>query len=170
MVTATRSWLADLTPQDISLVRISDGAHLNEVKPSVETGFHLGILRERPEVNVVLHFQSPAATTLACSRPERFNYFVIPEIPYYIGQIAIVPFVDPGSPALAEAVIPAMKRHNLAQLTSHGQVTVGKTYAEAVQRAAFFELACEVLLRGGEGVQGLSDTAIAKLLSPVGKA
>lgn len=170
LVTATRSWLADLTPREVSLVCISDGSLLNDAKPSVETRFHLGILRQRPEVNVVLHFQSPAATTLACSHPERINFFVIPEIPYYIGPIAIVPFVDPGSAQLAEAVIPAMKTHNLAVLTSHGMVTIGKDYNEALQRAAFFELACEIILRGGEKVQPLGDEAVKKLLSPAGKA
>jgi ribulose-5-phosphate 4-epimerase/fuculose-1-phosphate aldolase len=170
LVTATRSWLADLTAQDVSLVRISDGAPLSEAKPSVETRFHLGILKQRPEVNVVLHFQSPAATTLTCSRPERVNFFVIPEIPYYIGPIGIVPFIEPGSAALAEAVIAAMKDHNLVILTNHGQVTVGKDYKEALQRATFFELACEIILRGGNHVQPLGDEAVAKLLSPKGQA
>jgi ribulose-5-phosphate 4-epimerase/fuculose-1-phosphate aldolase len=167
LVTTTRSWLADLTEREVSLVRISDGASLSRAKPSVETRFHLGILRQRPEVNVVLHFQSPAATTLACGQPDQVNYFVIPEIPYYIGPIAVVPFLDPGSAALAEAVIPAMKTHNLAILTNHGQVAVGKDYHEAVQRAVFFELACEIILRGGNRVQPLNDEAVVKLLPPV---
>src|SRR3954449_1437011 len=81
MITATRSWLADLTPAQVSLLRLSDGEVLNDAKPSVETRFHLGILRDRRDVNVVLHFQSPAATTLTCGEPEGVNFFVIPEIP-----------------------------------------------------------------------------------------
>lgn len=170
LVTATRSWLADLRAQDVAQVRISDGTLLNGAKPSVETRFHLGILKRRPEVNVVLHFQSPAATTLTCSRPERVNFFVIPEIPYYIGRIGIVPFIEPGSTALAEAVIRAVEDHNLAILTNHGQVTVGKDYKEALQRATFFELACEIILRGGNHVQPLNDEAVAKLLSLKGQA
>src|SRR5437763_14416889 len=57
MITATRSWLADLTPDQVAVLRLSDGAVLNDAKPSVETRVHLGILRERRAVNVVLHFQ-----------------------------------------------------------------------------------------------------------------
>jgi ribulose-5-phosphate 4-epimerase/fuculose-1-phosphate aldolase len=165
LVTATRSWLGELQPSQVALVRISDAARLNAATPSVETRFHLGILREQPEVNVVLHFQSPAATTLTCGRPERINFFVIPEIPFYIGPIAVVPYIDPGSAELAEAVVPAMRRHRLAVLKSHGQVTVGRDYHEALQRAAFFELACDIILRGGKQVRPLTPPAIAKLLA-----
>lgn len=164
MITATRSWLADLTLDQVSLLRLSDGQQLNDAKPSVETRFHLGILRQRPDVNVVLHFQSPAATTITCGDPARVNFFVIPEIPYYIGPIAVLPYIDPGSADLAAAVVPAMRDHNLAILTHHGQVTVGRDYNEALQRAAFFELACDMICRGGDGVHALTATAVEQLL------
>jgi ribulose-5-phosphate 4-epimerase/fuculose-1-phosphate aldolase len=146
-------------------LRISDGRQVNAAKPSVETRFHLGILRQRKDVNVVLHFQSPAATTLTCSGPETINFFVIPEVPYYIGPVKVLPYIDPGSADLAAAVIPAMAEHNLTVLTSHGQVTVGKDYNEALQRAAFFELACEVILRGGDKVRPLTDRAAAEQMA-----
>lgn len=165
MITATRSWLADLTADQVSLLRLSDGALLNEAKPSVETRFHLGILRQRRDVNVVLHFQSTAATTLTCADPGKINFFVIPEIPYYIGPIAVLPYVDPGSADLAAALVPAMRDHNLAILTGHGQVTVGRDYNEALQRAVFFELACDIIVRGGDCVQPLGEKAVKQLLN-----
>ena len=170
LVTATRSWLADLNADDVAVLRISDSAVLAGATPSSETRFHLGILRNRLDVNVVLHFQSPGATTLACAQPQTVNFFVIPEIPYYIGPIAIVPYVHPSSAELAQAVIPAMATHNLAVLTNHGQVTVGRTFDEALQRAAFFELACQVILAGGDKVRPLSNDAVAKLMSGSGNA
>lgn len=165
MVTATRSWLGDLTADQIALFRIADCTPVNSAKPSVEMRFHCGILRQRPDVNVVLHFQSPAATTLTCSRPERINFFVIPEIPYYIGPVSVVPYLNPGSAELAEGVITAMKHHNLALLTGHGQVTVGQDFHDALQKASFFELACDIILRGGGHVQPLSDDAVKQLMS-----
>ncbi len=66
LATATRSWLERITPADVALCRISDGERLGGARPTVEIGFHAGILRERPEMNVVLHFQTPCATALAC--------------------------------------------------------------------------------------------------------
>jgi ribulose-5-phosphate 4-epimerase/fuculose-1-phosphate aldolase len=159
--------MADLTPDDISLCRIADGTPLNDKKPSVEIGFHAGVLRHRPDVNVVLHYQSPAATTLACCRDlASIDFSVIVEIPYYIGPVGLVPYILPGSPALAQAVTQTLKTHDLAILANHGQVTVGKTFDDAIQKAAFFELACEILLRAGPRIQPLSPSSIAELRPP----
>jgi len=163
LIKASRTWMSELTPEQVSLCSISDGSLLSGPKPSVEIGFHAGILRTRPDVNVVLHFQSPFATTLACRRPEAINFHVIAEVPYYIGDIAIVPFLDPGSPILAEAVTTALQKHNLAILKNHGLVTLGGSYEETLQRAVFFELACRMIVQGGAGVEPISPAAVAKL-------
>ena len=152
LVTNTLAWLGEITADQISQVRISDGKALNDRKPSVELLFHVGIMQKRPDVNVVLHFQSPSATVLACGDPERINFNVIFEIPYYIGDIATVPAIQPGSNDLAEAVIKATTDHNMVILRNHGIVTVGKDLNDTIQKAAFFELACEVILRGGESI------------------
>ena len=163
LVKASRAWMADLTLEQIALCSLADGGSLNGRTPSVEIGFHAGILRARSDVNVVLHFQTPAATTLACGRPESVNFFVIPEIPVYIGPIGIVPFLEPGSRQLADAVTEVMKKHNLAILKNHGMVTVGKSYDEAMQRAVFFDLACDIILRGGARIEALPTDAAAQL-------
>jgi len=146
LVTASRSWKGEIQPSQISVCRIKDAKPVSGRKPSVETMFHAGILRNRPDVNVVLHFQSPNATALACSG-RRINYFVIPEIPFYLGKIARVPFLLPGSPDLANAVISAAKTHNMILLSNHGQVTMAEDFAHVIQNAEFFELACEVIIK-----------------------
>ncbi len=163
LVKASRSWMSDLTADDIAVCRIETGEPINDRKPSVEIGFHAGVLRTREDVNVVLHFQAPFATTLVCSDPSAVNYFAIPEIAYYIGPIGIVPYILPGTKELAAEVMRVMKNHNLAQLTNHGQVTVGRDFDEAIQRAVFFELACEVIVRAGERLKPLSAEAVALL-------
>ena len=109
LITASRSWKGELTPGQICVCRISDGKALDGKNPSVEAGFHAGILRARPDMRVVLHFQSPCATTLACIPRKNINYFMTPEIPFYIGSIARVPFILPGSKDLANAVTTAMR-------------------------------------------------------------
>lgn len=165
LLTATRSWLGTLTREQVAICRIADGTPLAEARPSVEAGFHAGILRKRPDVRVVLHFQTPAATTLACRAGEPPNYFVIPEIPYYIGHIATVPFCMPGSAPLSEAVVAAMLHSDLAVLRNHGQVVVGRDFADALQRAVFFELACRVILDAGDRLQPLGKSEAAHLLT-----
>ena len=145
-LTASRAWLGELTEQQIAICTLADGRCINGKTPSVESGFHLGILRTRPEVNLVLHFQSPYATAVACGNPHEYNFFIIPEIPFYIGKIGIVQYLSPGSKELADAVTSAMAEHNLVILRNHGQVTAGKDFHELLNRAGMFELACQILL------------------------
>jgi ribulose-5-phosphate 4-epimerase/fuculose-1-phosphate aldolase len=162
LIKASRSWMERLAREDVSVCRVADGRLLRGRKPSVEIGFHSGVLRARPDVNVVLHVQSPAATALACRRG-RCNWAVIPEVPFYLGPVARVPYRLPGSRALADAVVEALGHHDLAVLENHGVVTAATDLDHAVQNAEFFELACEVLLRGGTGVTPLSPRAVREL-------
>ena len=145
-ISASSTWLGELTPEQVVLCQLDDGTVLNDKKPSIETQFHLGILRNRLDMNVVLHFQSPYATAIACSNPADYNYDVIIEIPFYIGTPAIVEYHQPGSTELAQSVVQAMQDHDLAILRNHGLVTAGKDFNDTIQRAGFFELACQILL------------------------
>lgn len=161
-LTARGSWLGELEKEQVVVCRLDDGESLNGAAPSVESGMHLGIYAARPEVNVALHYQSTAATTLACGRPETIDFFVIPEIPYYIGPVGIVEYITPGTRELAAAVAGAMRGHNLLLLKNHGQVVCGKDFDEVIQRACFFELACQIILHGRD-VQPLSADAVNAL-------
>ena len=164
LVTRTRSWLGRLTADDIAVCSIEDGASLNGVKPTVEVRFHAGILRARPEVNVVLHYQSPCATALACQKRKGISYAVIPEIPFYIGPVGQVPYLPPGSTELADAVTEVMVKHDLAIMANHGQVTVAQDFDHAVQNAEFFELACQIILASGRALRPLSAKAVRHLM------
>lgn len=165
LVTATRSWMERLTADDVALCRIEDGVCLDGRRPTVEVNLHAGILRARPEIDVVLHFQAPHATTLTCCESRGVNFFVIPEVPFYIGAIGRVPYLPPGSQELADAVVEVMRDHNLALMANHGQVTVARDLDHAIQNAMFFELACQVIVQGGEKVTPLSDEAARELMA-----
>lgn len=165
LIKASGSWMGSLTEEDVSVCRIADGSLLSGKKSSVEVGFHAGIMRTRPDVNVVLHFQTPYATAMACRRAGKANYFVIPEIPFYIGEVARIPYLDPGSKKLAEAVTRAMRRHDMVLMGNHGQTTVAADFSHVVQNAEFFELACEVLIRGGRSVRPIASRQAKHLLA-----
>ncbi|MCI5122508.1 MAG: class II aldolase/adducin family protein [Candidatus Electrothrix sp. AUS4] len=149
LISASGAWLSDLTEEQIAICRIEDGVCINGKKPSIELGFHQQTLKQRRDVNTVLHFQSPYATALACSDDMEAakDLPLIPELPYYIGPVATVPYLTPGSEELAQAVAAALQEHDLAVLRNHGQVTVGKDYREVLQRALFFEFAAAIYFR-----------------------
>jgi ribulose-5-phosphate 4-epimerase/fuculose-1-phosphate aldolase len=132
----------------------------------VETAFHAGILQIRPEAKVVLHFQSPYATVAACRKDVlELPYHVTPEMPYYIGPVGVVPFLLPGSAELARAVVEQARSHNMILLQNHGQVTFGATFEETIQRAVFFEMTCEIMIKAGEGLHPLTPTDALKLMA-----
>lgn len=152
LISATGSWIPELKPMQIAVLDIRTGESLNGVKPSMEHTFHLGVMREREDVGCVLHFQSPYATALACSKqiPEDLN--VTAELPCHVGEtIPRVAYRRPGSPELAAAVVEAMREHNSILLLKHGQVTCGKDFNQAFERAMFLEMACRIaILTHGE--------------------
>jgi len=150
LVSGTGSWVPSLTQEKVARLRLKDGEALNGVKPSMESGFHLGVLRERPDVNVVLHFQSPYATAVACMEKLPANFNVTAEVPCHVGsEIPLVPYFRPGSPQLAQAVVEAMRDHNSIMLLKHGQVVCGKDFDQAFERAMFFEMACRIIILTG---------------------
>jgi len=154
LVSGTGSWVPSLTKEKVAQVEVASGTVLNGVKPSMESGFHLGILRNRPDVDVVLHFQSEYATVVSCMQHKPTNFNVTAEIPCHVGkEIPIIPYLRPGSPELAAAVVEAMKDHNSILLTNHGQVVCGKTFDEVFERAMFFEMACRIIVQS----QGVYD-------------
>ena len=147
LVSGTGSWVPALRRENIALCDIASGQVKNGIRPSMESGFHLGILRERPDVNVVLHFQSEFATAVACMKVIPSDFNVTAEIPCHVGsEIPVIPYFRPGSPELAEHVVAVMKNHDSILLRKHGQVVCGKDFDEVFERAVFFEMACRIII------------------------
>lgn len=164
LVSGTGSWVPTLSKEKVAVCKIETGEVLNGVRPSMESGFHLGIFRERPDVNVVLHFQSCYATAVACMKQVPADFNVTAEIPCHVGsEIPVIPYFRPGSPELASHVIQAMKNHNSALLQKHGQVVCGKNFDEIFERATFFEMACRIIVLSGGEYQTLSKAEIEDL-------
>ncbi len=149
-LSASGAWLGEMTGDEVAICTLADGKSINDKQPTAESGFHLGILRSREDANVVLHFQSPFATAIACGAENVYNFAVIPELPIYIGQVGFVEYLPPGTKELADAVVSAMRDHDLVICRNHGQVAIGRDFKDVIQKAGFFELACEILLRQGK--------------------
>lgn len=115
-------------------------------------------------MSVVLHFQSPYATAVACREvlPKNFNFTA--EVPIHVGDpISVIPYFRPGSPELAEHVVEAMTTGNSVLLRKHGQVVCGEDFNHAFERAMFFEMACRIAVLNGDNTAVLTDEEIADL-------
>lgn len=164
LISGTGSWVPELTADRVSVCRLSDGEVLNGIRPSIESVFHMGVMREHEDVGCVLHFQSPYATAVACmkNRPTNFNFTA--ECPLHVGEeIPMIPYYRPGSPELAKAVVEAMREHNSVMLLKHGQVVCGKDFNQAFERAMFMEMACRIAIINGDNVDPLTPAEIKDL-------
>ena len=151
LISGTGSWLPCITKDQIAVCRISDGTPLEGPQPSMESTFHLGIMRNRKDVNIVLHFQSEYATVVSCMKNKPSDFNVTAEIPCHIGsEIPTVPYYRPGSKELAKAITEALANQNCALMSKHGQVVCGKDFNDAFQKAVFFEMACRIIILAGK--------------------
>ena len=171
LLSASGAWLAELTPEQVAACDINTGRCVNGKVPTCESVFHLGILKTRPEMTVVLHFQSPYAAAIVCGETENIDFNLIIEVPVYIGTPATVPCLPPGSAELAQAVIDAFEdpQTHMAILKNHGLVTVGKNFDDAIQKAIFFELACRIVLTN-PNARSLDAAAVKQLRGDGAKA
>ena len=164
LLTGTGSWVPKLKKEDITICNLADGSIVQGVKSTSESGFHLGVLRNREDRHVVLHFQSKYATVIACMKNRPSNYNVTAEVALYCGkEIPVVPYLRPGSPELARAVTVALTDHDCAIMEKHGQVVCGKDLDDAFQKAMFFEMGCRILVLSGFNYQPLTEEEIADL-------
>ncbi len=121
-----------MTPDDIVEMDFS-GTYVGR-RPSSEWRFHRDILKERQDVDVVLHCHSLYATTLAC------HHKTIPAFHYMIGvfggtTLRCARYATFGTQALSDYAIEALKDRTACLLGQHGQISLGKTLESALWTA-----------------------------------
>ncbi len=115
-----------------------DGSYEGKHRPSSEWRFHRDILREREDVNAVLHCHSVYATTLAV------HHKAIPAFHYMVGvaggsTIRCARYATFGTQALSDAALEALDGRLACLLGQHGQIALGKTLAGALWLAVEVE-------------------------------
>lgn len=164
LISATGSWLPELQAGQISICRVATGEITNGIHPSMESGFHLQILQNRSDVNVVLHCQSIYATTIACMKKKPDNFNVSIEIPCYCGrEICHRPLLSSRFGRISEGCQRSLLNHDAALLEKHGQVYAGKDLKSTIKKAEFLEMACEIMIHSGMNYNPLTLPEIEEL-------
>jgi len=150
VITGSGAPLAALAEEQLAVIDLATGEHVQGAKPSMEAELHRRVYLARDKAGAVLHCQSRAATLLACATDPPTNFDLVPEVPAYVRRVGWVPFELPGSEALSKAVVAALADPDVTvvQLRNHGQLIVGATPARVIRRGTFFELACWMLTQG----------------------
>ncbi|MBE3582389.1 MAG: class II aldolase/adducin family protein [Thermoanaerobacteraceae bacterium] len=138
-IKASGRCFGEVEEKDFLLVDLEGNILEGQGRPSKEIRFHLGIYRERPEVNAVIHGHSPYATAYATA----FGRLPVVTAAAEAGlsRIAVVGYELPGSEELARLVVAAFrdKEVKAAVLMKHGFVTVGPDIRKAYYLADVLE-------------------------------
>lgn len=144
LISASGAWLGKLVPEQTALCSLHEDACVG-AKPSIETPMHRAIYRTRPEAQVVVHVSPLYSTLVACSEMEVPTDLNIENI-FYLGRIARVPFIHPGTQQLADAVAEAVREHETVILSNHGVITFHQSVPDVLMRVESFEMSCRILV------------------------
>lgn len=146
VVTCSGSLLDELTPEQFSLVAIADGAVLSgHPRPSSETALHLASYRARPDANVLVHLH-PQTSVLLDALGHRIRLLTIDHA-YYVREVRSTPFLQSGTPELAQAGADALDGGcNCVILGHHGCSVVADSVELALKRAFNLEEAARATL------------------------
>jgi autoinducer 2 (AI-2) kinase len=145
-ITPSQLFKGDLAPE--ILVRIGmNGKALDENarSPSSEAIMHTAVLQAKAEAQAVIHCHAPNATVLVNSG---LPFLPISTEAAFFQKIGRIPFVMPGTQALANAIVEAMGDGWAVLMQNHGLLVAGRTLRRAADMAEIIERTCEVILGG----------------------
>ena len=153
-----------LTEQDFVVIDMEGRALSPSGTPSSETGMHIHVYKNRPEVSACVHAHPPYCTAFAVTG-EDLNRPVLPEVALFVGEIGMTNFAFPGTPEVAASLDPFIRDHDAFLLKNHGLATTGRTLSEAWQRLETVEHFAQILFLARQlgGVEYLDNETISRL-------
>ncbi|HHG89996.1 MAG TPA: hypothetical protein ENJ90_05905 [Devosia sp.] len=140
-----------LSKESLVVVDLDGNVIEGVMKPSVDTGIHLYIYKQRDDVSGITHTHSPYATSFA-ARGENIPAVLTP-ITHMLGRdIPCSRYATAGEVDTGRAVIEAAAGGKAALVKAHGVFTMGSSATEATNIAIYLEEAAKTthlaLLRG----------------------
>lgn len=156
-----------LTAEDIVVTDMFGNVVEGDRNPSTELPVHAYIMRERDDVNAIVHTHSPFATALTLVDQE------VPPVMIQLaeavgGSVPIAPYTPGGQVRLGEVAMEAMQEKNAVLLKNHGVIGVGPNLHRALFVATMVEDTAKVywiaaVMGRGEPAR-LTDDAAAGVL------
>jgi len=142
--------------------RVTEGA-----VPTKDMELHVGILRIRPEINVVCHVHGAfiiAVSAITKPGPDALPP-VTPGFAYFAQPLKMTPFMVPGSKEFATSTIEQFSEPKRCALLlqNHGLVTVGRDFEEAVNIAEEIDEAARIYLLTDGKAKAISAEGIRKI-------
>ena len=143
-ITPTGAVLAELEPEQVSVVDLDGRQVGGELAPTSELDLHLGVYR-RYDAGAVVHTHAPMATALSCVLDE------LPCVHYQMlllgGTVPVAPYETFGTPELARSVLDALEGRRAALMANHGAIVHADDLDGAVEMTLLLEWACTIYWR-----------------------
>ena len=144
-----------VTPDMLVLCDLEGQILEGDRHPSSESGMHLMVYRERPDIHAVVHAHPPLSTACAvCRRPLKERYLA--EMVIGLGEIPVTEFAMLSTDEVPNSVLPFVHTHNAVLLANHGSLSWGPTLLSAFDRLEVVEQTAKVYYyvdRMGGGVE-----------------
>ena len=128
------------------LVRVDEHGHpayAGQRAPSSEWLIHAAILRARPDVNAVVHCHAPKATTLVnCDLP----LLPISTEAAFVARTGRIPFIMPGTEALASGLVSALGQGWAVLMQNHGLIVAARSLRRASDITQIIERTADIIL------------------------
>lgn len=169
LVTPTGSSLGFLDPQNLSVLD-KDGHHINGPAPTKEVPLHTAFysVRKAP-TGAVVHLHSHHSVALSLLDGIDAEDMLPPLTPYgvmQLGRVKLLPYIQPGDPAMGDAVRALSPQTSAVVLANHGPVVAAATLDKAVFAMEELEATARLALEmRGQTPNMLSADQIAKLVA-----
>jgi autoinducer 2 (AI-2) kinase len=110
--------------------------------PSSEALIHAAIMRARPDVQAVVHCHAPFATILVNAD---LPFLPISTESAFLAGLARIPFVEPGTPELADALVLALGAGHGVLMQNHGLIVASRSLRRASDIAQIVERTCQII-------------------------
>jgi ribulose-5-phosphate 4-epimerase/fuculose-1-phosphate aldolase len=111
--------------------------------PSSESKIHAAILAARPDLQAVVHCHAPKATILVNAE---LPFLPISTEAAFVAEIGRIPFVMPGTDALASALVRALGNGWAVLMQNHGLIVGARTLRRACDITQIIERTAEIIV------------------------
>lgn len=132
-----------LVEDDIVVMDVDGNRIEGERKPTIEHAMHLGIMKNRPDVNAIVHTHPVYSQVFALLHEDIPP--VIDEAAQTLGNVKVTEYALPGSQEMAQNAIEAIGAEGSAcLLANHGAVAVGKDMDTAFKVCTVLEMTAQI--------------------------
>lgn len=146
LIKSSGSAFSDMTEDDVVMVDFDGNLLEGDKQLSKEWRFHAGILKTRPDVNVVIHVHPSYATAIAANHDEL--PLVTNHAKGYLKHVPTIEVAGSGSELLADYVMEEYKDPERVAILmkEHGIITVGDSFNKAFYLAEMLEDTAKIAL------------------------